>query len=193
MNVLYSPDAIVSNWLFDTATNEIRKQPGDNPTMLIDINRELLNRESVEDSKDVANEKHPVSLEKIISKYPQKRITKHHHSNATPTKVAAKKMKMYTTPSTQDHSAQWSYMSVLMWVCLLLLGILIACATIRSLCRRWSTPGPVQGLDIRAIDASPLNACSLSVRSDSPTGKSSAANPQSSADPTIVSQFILDS
>ena len=91
MNVLYSPDAIVSNWLFDTATNEIRKQPGDNPTMLIDINRELLNRESVEDSKDVANEKHPVSLEKIISKYPQKRITKHHHSNATPTKVAAKK------------------------------------------------------------------------------------------------------
>ena len=201
MNVLYSPDAIVSSWSFDTATNEIQKQPGDDPTMLIDINRALLNRESAkgedEDRKRVAIEKRTVSLEKIISEYPQRRITKHQRSNAPPTKVAAKKLKMYTTPPTQDYTAQWSYMSVLTWVCLPLLGILIACVTIRSLCRRWSIPGPVQGLDIRAIDVRPLNACSLSARSDlPPAGKSSAATPHSStssADSTIVSQFILDS
>ena len=203
MNVLYGPDEIVAHWSIDTATDEILKQPGDDPMMLINVNRELLNRESAKREDDrqkrINDEKDTVSLKKIISGYPQM-LRNQIHSNVPPT-VTAKKLKMYGSPNQDDTpvaSARWSYMDVFTWVCLPLLGILIACVMIRGLCHKWSTPGPVRGLDIRALDEYSLNACSLSARPSPPRGAAappppSTTTPSTTTDPTIVSQFILDS
>ena len=204
MNVLYGPNEIVAQWSIDPATDEIQKQPGDDPMKLININRKLLTRESTKREearqKRISDKKDTVLLEKIISEYPQMHIKKLSHA---PPKVTAKKLKMYGSPNQDQHisiaSTQWSYINVFTWVCLPLLGILIACVTIRTLCRKWYAPGPVQGLDVRAVSDRPLNACSLQPPpsrspSRSPSTGSGAATPLSTpTDSTVVSEFILDS
>ena len=203
MNVPYGANEIVANWSINTATDEILKQPGDDPMILINANRELLNRESVKREDDrqkrINDAKDTVSLKKIMSGYPQM-LRKQIHSNVPPT-VTAKKLKMYGSPNQDDipvASARWSYMDVFTWGCLPLLGILIACVMIRGLCHKWSTPGPVRGLDIRALDERPLNTCPSPARPSLPRGAAvppppNTTTPSTTTDPTVVSEFILDS